>query len=478
MQKFNLFTILTLLFLITACGEEVLTRGEADPVTVGASNTVSFENQKCSEMHTEKPPVDILYVIDNSGSTISDEFTSIKSEIAKTVSSISNEFDYHVYFAPLHPLPQDSIQGYPLIVSDPSSLPSIASLNVVSVDSLNMFAQQTGNNAEYGFTRAYNLINYNRDNGIFRDEANTIVVMISNGDDTETKTTIRGNQVTDTAKFNELKLKFQAFTKKYADTNSVSNPMNAETFKFISLVAGENCYDWTKGVNYQKMSQEIFEYLNPTVAYNSNDTVNLCTKNYSSIFTAINNSIRQVIVGHKYDHWKISSASSSQIQEDDIQVTKVDGETGAKTVIPRDSVNGFEYLGHKTNFPIRYEPTVGEEVTGLVVKLNGNAKVEYPDCIIAKTRTPTEYFGYIAVPRDPDLTTVKIEINGVNITQSSSNGWSFIGWRDTLNTKVPGPTGASTTPANNKSGYFFQLNGNAIFTNGDVVNIYYKAKPL
>ena len=35
----------------------------------------------------------------------------------------------------------------------------------------------------------------------------------------------------------------------------------------------------------------------------------------------------------------------------------------------------------------------GEPQTGLMIKLNGSARLEYPECVIAKTRTPTEYFG-------------------------------------------------------------------------------------
>jgi hypothetical protein len=474
MKKMNLlFLILTLL---VSCGEESLTttsQGEQ----YSANDLQSFEVSTCSQMHFEKPPVDILYVIDNSGSTLSSSFESIKSEISNTINTISNEFDYHIYFAPLNPGPTDSIQSYPLIVSDPSSLPNIANLNIVTPESLSMFSQASGNNEEYGFSRVYNIINYNRSNGIFRNKANTIVVMVSNGDDTESMTTIYGNKIFDSTKYNNLKTKFKQLTKKYSDTTSVSNPLQAESFRFISLVAHDQCYGWTDAVNYKRMSKELFEYQYPGSQYNNDDTKDLCSQNYSSIFSTVNDSIRQVIVGHKYDHWKISSSNSSSIQEDDITVTKIQT-NGTKVSIPQDSINGFEYVGSKYNFPTRYEPTSGEEVTGLVIKLNGSARVTYPDCLIAKTRTPTEYFGYVSIPREPDLTTVKIEVKGVNQVQSTVNGWSYIGWRDTLNIKVPGSTGASTTPALNKTGYFFKLNGSAIFTNGDTINVYYKPKPL
>jgi hypothetical protein len=37
----------------------------------------------------------------------------------------------------------------------------------------------------------------------------------------------------------------------------------------------------------------------------------------------VNNSIRADLVGHKYNYWKISSATEAEIEEDEITVTKV-----------------------------------------------------------------------------------------------------------------------------------------------------------
>jgi hypothetical protein len=477
MKQINLILLVISTLLLSSCAEESLTP-TSQSVQLSTNDSSTFQVSTCAEFHFDKPPVDILYIVDNSGSTLSSSFESIKSEISNTINNISNEFDYHIYFAPLNPGPTDSIQGYPLIVSDPDPevFPSIASMNIVTPESLSMFSQASGNNEEYGFSRVYNIINYNRSNGIFRNKANTIVVMVSNGDDTESMKTLFGNKIFDPSKYTALQTKFKQFTKKYSDTNSVSNPLEAESFRFISLVAHNDCYNWTNAVNYKRMSKEMFEYQYPNSVYNNDDTKDLCSQNYASIFSTVNESIRQVVVGHKYDHWKISSASSSSIQEDDITVTKV--QKSGLTVIPQDSTNGFEYVGAKTNFPTRYAPDSGEEKTGLLIKLNGTARVTFPDCLIAKTRTPTEYFGYISTPREPDLSTVKIEIKGVEQEQSETNGWSYIGYREVLNIKVPGPTSASTTPALNKTGYFFKLNGSAIFTNGDTINVYYKPKPL
>lgn len=471
MQQFKFLYVLIIMIFVS-CGEEVLTKGNQTSTYV-AGDITTYELNTCSQMHFEKPPVDILYLIDNSGSTLAASFQAIKGEIQRTVSTISNEFDYHVYFAPLNAGTGDSISGYPLLLSDPDTVNGISNLNVLSpseFNSFSMFGQASGNNAELGFERAQNIINQNRilGNNIFRDNSNTIVVMISNGDDTQSNINIGGNIVFDPNVFSAIKNSFKAY---------LGAPMNAESFRFISLVAHSACNGWTIGNNYKKMSNELYTELGYSDNPGSKDSHDLCSGNYTNLFEAVNNSIHQVIVGHKYDHWKISSADSSSIQEDDITITKIKGD-GSQVIIPSDATNGFQYLGYKVNQPTRYEPTVGEEVTGLVVKLNGDARVEYPDCLIAKTRTPTEYFGYIALPKDPDLTTVEVKIDGVKIEQDGTNGWSYLGWREILNIKVPGPTGASVTPAVNKSGYFLELHGSAIFTNGQIIEVFYKPKPI
>lgn len=468
----NRFLLIITILLVASCGEEIITQNTVSEKFT-PPQTQSFAMNTCAQMTFVKPPVDILYVIDNSGSTLSSSFQSIKGQIQNTIFTISNDFDYHIYFAPLHPNANDDIATYPLLANNPSSLPNISQVNLTQPENLEMFGQASGNNEEYGFTRALNLINFNRSNGIFRDGSNLIVVMISNGDDTEAVTSIGGNKVFDSFKYSQIKEQFKSLTKLYAESNPVNNPMNAEALRFISLVAGSNCNGWTHGATYQMMSRDIYEYQSFTDNNINKDTMDLCSQNYSQLFTPINNSINAIVVGHKYDHWKISSASESQIQADDIEVTKIKPD-GSKTTITEGPTNGFEYLGYQTNINTRYEPTPGEPVTGLVIKLNGNARVEYPDCIVAKTQTPTEYFGYVAVPREPDLESVKIEINGSIVPQNATNGWSYLGWRDTINIKVPGPTNASVTPALNKSGYIIQLHGNAIFTNGDSISVFYK----
>ena len=469
--------VLSLLMLIglASCGEETITQNTVKS-GLTTNELQSFSVSTCSQRTFARPPVDILYVVDNTGSTLASSFQSIKNELQNTINTISSDFDYHIYFVPLNASPGESATTYPLLANNPDSIPNLSQVNLVQPSNLEFFSQASGNNVELGMTRAYNIIQQNRNNGIFREEANTIVVMISNGDDTESKRTIGGNTYNDSTVLNEQVEEFKSLTKQYADANpSLSNPLNAQMVRFFSLTAKSTCNGWIRGNNYQYLSQQLYDYQGLTDNNGGKDSVDLCSQNYSTLFSPINNSIRAVIIGHKYDHWKISSANESQIQADDIEVTKLK-QNGDRIEIQEDSVNGFEYLGYQTNINTRYDPSEGEPVTGLVVKLNGNARVEYPDCIIAKTRTPTEYFGYVTTPREPDLETVDMRINGNKVPPSAQNGWTYIGYRDTINIKVPGPDNVSVNPPNNKSGYVFQLNGNAIYTNGDTIQVFYKPK--
>lgn len=468
---------------VVSCGEEILTQSTLDEGFT-ASNIQAFELNTCSQMTFEKPPVDLLFIVDNSGSSLIQSFSDIKTQISNTINTISGEFDFHIYIAPLIPLNGDSLTQYQAVVSDTSTLvhpttgsSTLSSVNVTSPENISFFAQATGNNDEHGFSRAEALISANRNNGIFRKRANTVIVNISNGDDNEAIQTIAGNQFFDPVAFRNIRNSLLKFSKRYSDSNSVSNPLEAESLRYISLVAHSSCNGWKRGSNYQQMSREIYEYMGYSDDPVSRDSEDLCSGNYSNLFASINSSIQAVVVGHKYDHWKISNAQASQIQEDDVTVSRVSS-NGTITSIPAGSANGFEYLGFRANQNTRYEPTPGEPASGLMIRLNGTARISYPDCIIAKTRTPTEYFGFLALPREPQTGSIRVLVRGQELSQSSTNGWDYIGWREVKNVKVEGPTGASILPALNKTGYFIQLYGDAIFTNGDTIQVYYKPASL
>lgn len=454
--------IFTLNFL-SSCGEESLTTGTITVTEVG-TKIQSFDPKKCeSQSRFINPPVDILFVVDNTKSTNKPTFQNIKSQIQNTVNTISNEFDYHIYVAPLLSNGED-IKSYPLILNNPSSIENLALVNNISAANLQFFSIPTGANKEKGFTRAHDIIQANRANGIFRNNADTIIVMISNGYDTESMIDIGETKFFSLEKYLPLKQKLIA----------LKDSLNAKSFRFLSLVAHSDCNGFEKGENYIQMSSDIYN----SMGYNDDPRSNsydLCGQNFDQLFSSVNKSIKKILVGHRYNHWLVTTAKAESIQEDDITIVKVlANKTQVK--IPKSSINGFTYLEYKENFPTRYYPDEGEPVTGLVVKLNGNAEVTYPECIIAKTRTPTEYFGFVALTEEPDVDTIKVQVRGEDISKSTENGWSYIGYSEIKNIKVVGPGNTPIEPPLNKSGYFIKLHGNAIYTNGEAVSVSYKPK--
>lgn len=468
-MKKSIIFILIVTFMIS-CAEEVLTTAPQSTTDLIATQ-VTTDLASCAQSQLDKPPVDILYVLDNSGSSLSSDFESIKAGIAATINDVSTEFDYHIYIAPLIASPTASISSYPVIANNTSGLSGV---NIRSIDSLtsnDFFPPAIGNNVEAGFSRAYNLVQNNRANGIFRSNAHTIIVMVSNGDDTTSCTFINGNVVCNDTAFNSRKNELLSFKQP---------PMNAETLRFISVVPKtSSCkVGFRRGTHYIRMSQQIYKTLDPAFKTDPNqDVKDLCSNDVSSLFSSVNSTIRSVVTGHKYDHWLISNATDgSQIQEDDITLTKVSS-NGAQTSIPRSSTNGFEYLGYQSNINTRFAPTEGAAVSGLVVKLNGSAKVSYPDCIIAQTKTPVEYYGWTTIPREPNVSTITVKINGVEISQSTENGWSYSGYFDSQNIKIS-HNGASNQPGVYQSGYFIKLNGTAIMTNGDSIEVFYTAAAI
>ena len=248
----KILPILALCALLSSCGEEVLTQNTLSE-TFRAQDLETFQYNTCAAMRFVKPPVDILFVVDNSGSTLQGSFQQIKDQIAATVSTISNEFDYHIYIAPLHPASGDSLSGYPLVVSDQTTL-STTALNIIQLKDISsqvFFAQASGGTSEPGFQRVYDLINSNRSNKIFRNDAHTVAVMISNGDDTSVMHSIGTNEQQNPAAFAEKK---QSFITLADSMQQSSEATSSNSFRFISLVPHRACNGWKEGANYRKMS--------------------------------------------------------------------------------------------------------------------------------------------------------------------------------------------------------------------------------
>lgn len=448
-------TICAFLVLASCSKEEFVKQTKSE--NQFANDTSAYQLHSCSRFTEEKPPVDILFVVDNSSSTYTPNFELLKQELKNLIGQVSQEFDYHIIIAPLLASASESnLTSFQIVASSHAGLNG--TLNLIQAENVQFFASVAGGSTEHGFKRTRDIINANISNNVFRSNAHTIAVMISNGDDNDV-VFVQG-QPTQISN-HDYKEDFK---------NLSNNPIQ---FRFMSLVAWNNCGSGFKaGSRYLDMSRSLYAHSQASDSP-SQDQYNLCGGNYSDVFEGINSSIRKIIIGHKYDHWPVSTNIQALIETSDITVNKIKPD-GTVTNIPESATNGFTYIGAKTNQPMRYEPTAGENSDGLFVKLNGSARVTYPDCLLIKTTSPTEYFGYIALSRKPVETSIQLQINGQTINPSTTNGWSYIGYSPNINVKVPGPDNKPIQPALYKTGYMIKLHGSAIYTNGDKINISYK----
>ena len=137
--------------------------------------------------------------------------------------------------------------------------------------------------------------------------------------------------------------------------------------------------------------------------------------------------------------------------------------------------------GIQVDIPTREFPTpAGERFTGHVIELFGNGRVTFPECLVVRTQAPADFFGFLSMNREPDLSSIQLTIDGTVIPQSTTNGWEYIGFRQAQNIKVLSRTQPNQPglPPIEQSGYFIRLHGNAIFTNGSNANLVFRPATL
>ena len=481
-------TLLGLFILIFSCSKEEFTPFTQSNTTSAppiATNAPPVGNT-CSNFTLVKPPVDFLFVWDNSSSQV---FITpeTKAALNNVINSISDRFDYHIMLAPLKP---KFSAGRPIqfvIASDESTLNLPASQDYMKIpyteatQKLDEFAL-VGGTVENGYDRVIDLLNLNRSNNVFRQNGYTIVVIMSNEDEASDIPPggVRSNinlQNTINTKFSQIK--------------QIRDNLNSIQFRFISLVAhkigNHSCSNlWDDGISYRKMSKKVYDEINPTSNRPTDqnnrlavaDSYSICNGDFLNLFDGINSTIQEQVITHVYNFWPLASTTDPSFDPGAITVTKNNGQN----LVQDDLVNGFRLLpGIQVNHPTReFPPPPGERFTGFIIELFGAGKVTFPECINVRTQSPAEYYGFLSMNKEPDLTTLQLTIDGVNIPQSTTNGWEYIGFIEGQNIKIKSPTEPNQPglPAIEQTGYFIRLNGNAIFTNGQSANLVFKPRTL
>lgn len=489
--------LLLLLMLFASCGKDEFVAKTENQVKKAIGSIVST-SQGCAGMTKIKPPVDILFVFDNSSST-SFINANTKAALTNTIQKVSENFDYHIVVAPLI---ANGNENFPIVASSPTGLGSVLN-QITGADNITFPASVAGTaydvgGVEKGFKRVVDIIKNNMSNGIFRKKAYTIVVLVSNGDDNDYVSSCPQCAPT-SDNYNLYKGELQKFTKKYADSQGgsgsgssgtsfpgtfqispTSNLLASPQLHFISVVShADHSGGWIRGTRYMNMSRELYNYVFNTT-YGTNTLVNTADlysyTSGTSIFDGVNYLIQAVILEHKYDYWPVAPQKN-------FDPAKLVVKKNGTPLVSGDLLNGYVFEDLLQTKDTRYYPTAGEPYTGYLIKLFGNGQVKYnattgsADCMTITTTAPPQYFGYVDLLKQPKLETVDLKVNGNSIPQSATNGWSYYGYSPSLNIQVKSPS--DDTPEPNpgvyRSGYFLKLNGSAVYTNGDFIQVNFKA---
>jgi len=504
---------LLLLTLFTGCGADQFAPKRVKDAQVSPQvQQNSFA--ACSAFTLIKPKVDFLFLWDNSTSSVFIN-NSTKQALNNTIDQISSRFDYHVLMAPLVIGDTDPENYQAKLISENTDGLGSGALSMkidrtLAAQSLN-FSYAQGSKEE-GVDRAVDLIKANVSNGIFRANSYLYVIVMSNEDDSsweKNQIAAADQQIYINEKTKELLCLRGAYNPPSGNCTGVN--LNSSQLRFMSISAfnsygnGNTCggvTSWKKGDTYQKVAKAVYNqpyFVNGTNQYRQSDqntrsdgmydSYDICSQSsFSSVFDGINAAINDTLIQHKYNWWPVASSSALSIDPNEVRVFK-DGIEMQQLQSPIPAgASGFTFVNSVQTQNTRYEPTPGEPFTGYLVRLYGNAIVTYPQCISVQTQTPKEWFGYINLQTKPLESSISVKINGIPVSQSTTNGWQLIKsggnpqYFTSKNIKIMGPGNfcpsnsteyCGATPAINKSGYFLKLFGNAVYSNGATIEVIY-----
>jgi len=475
---------LGLILLLFAC-----TNVPVGPVTTGPSQDIPEVKVEVQEQCSNftPTPVDILMLVDNSGSVpfLKADLTSAVRKIAKAAGEF---FNYRIYIAPLIAPSGETTEmrrQYQLIQNSPTG--SQLSAQVITPDQISI-SNLRNVSRELGFRRAVEMIKANSfverpflDN-VFRKDAYQMTILISNGDDDDFDfIDMFGN-----------KKDRNSFATRLSELQTLKSTFSLKQMRFITVVNHSQCGTTVRepGVRYKAMSAHIYsgQQINDSNVSVTPDSYNLCGSNLDSIFEKLAETVSNFKKGHTYQFWPLGL--DRDFDPDKLVVRKkVSGETLTKdnlfsgyTIVP----NFLTAAQNPTSLDIidrRVHPSteaVAPEIyTGYFLELHGAGRVTYPDCLIVRKEDFDKFYGFVVWGEgfsEPDLSTLKLFINGNEVDSSL---WSYMGHQSAVNVLVQSTTNLSAaTPGIFKSGFTIRLKEGAVHSDGDKVEVRYKAKTL
>lgn len=506
------FLMITCLF---SCAKEEFAANKALSSS-SVSPVVTTSTQLCSQGTLISPKVDILLLWDNSSSSLFIN-SATKNSFNQLITSVSEKFDYHILSAPLISTnTSNSLYEASLVAKDSSSVTgsalSIIKSKELAASSLN-FTRATGS-SEPGVDRATSIIEANRSNGIFRSNAYTIIVVMSNGDDTSCEMTTGYPRCESADWTGRMQTKIDKLLCLRGNVNGPNcagtTSLNSNMMRFINIAPLTSCPNGLGKVNerYRKVAKTLYEtaYTNGWPTSNDNlkpftsagipypDNYDICSIDFNHIFDGVNTAIKETLIKHIYEYWPVAGSNAS-IDPDTIRVVRSsDGKVLVNRTHDSNPSDGYQYIdnqpapGHYT----RVYPTQGEPYIGKMIKLIGTAEkvndlwqvktgdlITFPDCLTVTFEAVKAQYGYIYLKNgEPYVPTIEVRINGVLVPQNATNGWDYMAFQNVSN--LDPNLKVVDLPAGAGSGYFLRLNGSYKFSNvagsSVTVNVYYTSK--
>lgn len=522
--------LLVCCFILFSCSKEEFAtqkKIEGKESNPRAQNT----NSLCADSRLVRPPVDLLFVWDNSTSSVFIN-PETKEALNNLVNTIAPHFDYHILLAPL--LGTGNASSYFLSYDDAlkpgNGITKISKSQASNI--LDSFPKNSGA-IENGMERVRGLIANNQSNGVFRKNSYTIVVVMSNGDDNSwcTNTTgrladicpgINQNMYTEAKSHDLLCLRghytsgnlYHSTFSTYDRNCSNAPSLNASMFRFMAIsgLSSQNeCYQnigTRLKENYVYSRASNYLYIEPyTNDFNqndqsmrnfgqgeNNDSYNICISNFKNIFDGVNNAIQDVVIAHTYRYWPVarkginidsstlnihtsSGKSLDSIDDNEEILRDLEGKEDRDQSGFR--VSGYRYIQEDKKVNTRFLPDEGESFEGKVVELFGDAKITFPECLIVNFKTEHTYFGYIHMEARPLESSIQVIINSITVPKGS-DGWVLEKsgedplYQSDKNMRVSGPSDFSErNPAIKNSGYFIKLAPRWIYSEEDTIKILY-----
>ncbi len=517
--KISFLLVLSFVLLTQNCGDEQFSTLSQ---TGGAQHDIEKNNSYyCAKYTLVKPKVDFLFLWDNSSSStfINPE---TKRALIKTIELVSENFDYHIFLAPLIGSGNSKAS---LITSTQDGL-SQSAKNIhinknESSSALDKISSAIASGSkEQGLRRTVNLISNNITNGIFRRDSYIVIVLMSNEDDNSfyegLYPTSQDREEYTSNMLNKLTCHLES------SNNQCSNKLESLQIRFVSLVAhstGSACSKSdasTRAGVYIEFSKRVYNKQSLDISASNStdypDSFDICSRDdFTNIFDEVYNTIKLTLLKHKYNYWPIGVPDNFPVDENKI-IVKKDGVNIQKITEDQgnNGISGYSYEDVVLqNQNTRYEPSSGEPITGKLIKLHNDARVIYPQCLSVYVETRKRTFGYIRIAKRPALPTenypetISIWKNKEKLEESNINGWKLLlddnGNPSEFNNKnltILNPVhkcndsnrpsscncqGLKTTdycPNNDthairQNGYFVQLFGTAIYEDGDLIELRY-----